>query len=321
MPAVGTNQLTALARHYILPQVTDNAYLKNNALLYRMIRGNKRMLQGGTQIEVPMMYRRFGGGSGTYRGYELLNTVPQDTIKNSFVEWKQHYASFAVDGLTLIRADSPLAIANHLNIQSQQMFMEMAENLAVGIYSNGITDPKDIDGLRAIVEDGNTYAGFNRAVETWFQAKLDSATTTLTLSKMHGLFSDATIGATHPTIWFGNGVNYNRLYALMVNPTAGYQVQYTREPGGSDELLAQAGFTNLMMENVPFVRDDQALDPDIYALNENFFALVVSPRADFVLKEFKEPHNQDAYISTLVWAGNMICMNARAQARFDALNA
>lgn len=317
MAAVGQDQLTSLARHYILPQVTDNAYLKNNALLYRLIRSGKRMVQGGTQIEVPMMYRRFQGG-GTYRGYDLLNTVPQDTIKNGYVDWKQHYASFAVDGLTLIRADSPLAIANHLNIQGQQMFMEIGENLAAGIYSNGITDPKDIDGLRAIVEDGNTYAGINRAVDTWFQATMDSGAAALTLARMRGLFGNATLGGTHPTIWFGNGVNYNRLYALMTS-TTGYGVQFNREPGGHDEVLAQAGFTNLIFENVPFVRDDNASDADIYALNENFLSLVVSPRADFYLMDFQKPHNQDAYISTLVWAGNMICMNAKTQARFDAL--
>lgn len=319
MAAVGQDQLTSLARHYILPQVTDNAYLKNNALLYRLIRSGKRMVQGGTQIEVPMMYRRFQGG-GTYRGYDILNTQPQDTIKNGYVEWKQHYASFAVDGLTLIRADSPLAIANHLNIQGQQMFMEIGENLAAGIFSNGTTDPKDIDGLRAIIEDGNTYAGINRSTDTWFQATMDSATTTLTLAAMRGLFGNATVGGTHPTIWFGNGTNYNRLYALMTS-TTGYGVQYNREPGGHDEVLAQAGFTNLMFENVPFVRDDNAASTDIYCPNENFLSLVVSPRADFYLMDFQKPHNQDAYISTLVWAGNMICMNAKTQARFDALTA
>lgn len=317
MAAIGQDQLTSLARHYILPQVTDNAYLKNNALLYRLIRSNKRMVQGGTQIEVPMMYRRFSGG-GTYRGYEVMNTTPQDTIKNGYVEWKQHYASFAVDGLTLIRADSPLAIANHLKVQGDQMFMEIGENLAAGIYSNGTDDPKDIDGLRAIVEDGNTYAGLLRSANTWFQATLDSGTTALTIAKMHGLFSDCTVGGTHPTIWFGNGTNYNRLYALMTS-TTGYGVQFNREPGGHDEVLAQAGFTNILMENVPFVRDDNALSADIYALNENFLSLVVSPRADFYLMDFQKPHNQDAYISTLVWAGNMICMNANLQGRFDAL--
>lgn len=318
MAAIGSNMLTSVVRHHILPQVTDNVYLKNNALLYRLIRSNKRMVQGGTQIEIPLMYKRFTGGGGAYRGFDILNVAPQDTVKNAYVDWKQHYVTFAIDGLTLIKSDSPLAIANILKLNGDQMFMEMGENLAAGIFSDGLVDPKDIDGLQAICSNSNTYGGLNRATDTWWRATIDAATTTLALAKMRGLFGTATFGGTHPTIWFGSGTNYNRLYALNLS-TTGYGVQYTREPGGQDEILAQAGFTNLLFENVPFVRDDNAADTDIYALNENFLSLVVSPRADFYLSDFEKPTNQDAYISTLLWAGNLICMNAATQARFTAL--
>lgn len=320
MAAIGQEMLTSIARHHILPQVTDNAYLKNNAFLYRTIRSGKRMIQGGTQIEIPLMYKRFTNAGGTYRGFDLLNVSPQDTVKNAYVEWKQHYVTFAIDGLTLIKTDSPLAIANILTLLGEQMYMEMGENLAAGIFGNGTDDPKDIDGLGAIVGTSNVYAGLDRSSDTWWQSTVDSSTNTLTLATMRGLFGNATVGASHPTIWFGNGTNYNRLYALNLS-TSGYGVSYNREPGGHDELLAQAGFTNLMFENVPFVRDDNAASTDIFSLNENFLNLVVSPRADFYLSDFEKPVNQDAYISTLLWAGNMICMNAKTQAKFSALSA
>lgn len=319
MPAIGQDTLTSIARQYILPQVTDNVYLKNNALLYRLIRGNKRMIQGGTQIEMPLMYRRFNTG-GAYSGFDLMDVGPQDTTKSAYVNWKQQYVTFAVDGLSLIKADSPLAIANLLQLHGQQMYMEMGENLAASIYSDGVSNPKDIDGLAAIVSASNTYAGISRSTDTWWKATVDSTTNTLALDKMRGLFGSATFGGTHPTIWLGNGTNYNRLYALNLS-TTGYGVQYNREPGGADEVLAQAGFTNLLFENVPFVRDDNAPDSTIYALNENHLNLVVSPRADFYLKDFTQPTNQDAFISTLLWAGNLMCTNARVQAAFTALTA
>lgn len=322
MAAIGQDTLTSIARHYILPQVTDNAYLKNNALLYRLIRGNKRYVQGGTQIEIPLMYKRFSGVGGTYRGFEVLNTAPQDTVKNAYVEWKQHYTSFAIDGLTLIKTDSPLAIANIINMQGQQMYMEMGENLAAGIFSNGTTDPKDIDGLAAIIGTTNNYAGIDRSLtaNAFWRSVVDSATATLAFTAMRGLFGNATYGASHPTIWFGNGVNYNRLYALNTS-TTGYAIHQNREPGGHDELLAQAGFTNLLFENVPFIRDDNMANTTIYALNENFLALVVSPRADFYLRDFEQPTGQDGYVTYLLWAGNMICMNSRAQAALTNLSA
>lgn len=320
MPAIGKDTMSSLVRHFILPQVTDNAYTTNNALLYRMIRGNKRTIQGGRQIEAPLLYKKFSVG-GTYRGFEVLDTAPQDNVKNAFWDWKQHYVSFAIDGLSLIQSDTSLAIANLINLNGQQMYMEMAENLALGVTTgDGVVDPKDIDGLPAIVSDTNTYAGIDRTVDTWWKATIDSATTTLDLDLMRSLMGDATVGASHPTIWFGNSTNYNRLYALNLS-TTGYGVRYIREPGGSDEVLAQAGFTNLIFENIPFVRDDNFPDARIYALNENFIQLVVSPRADFYLSDVKEPPNQDSFIWTLFWAGNVIVMNSKSQAAFTGLTA
>jgi len=317
MPAIGADTLTSIARQYILPQITDNVYTKNNALLYRLIRGNKRVIQGGTQIEMPLLYKRFNTG-GTYRGFDLLTTAPQDTVRNAYVEWKQHYVSFAIDGLTLIKTDSPLAIANIINMLGQQMYMEMGENLAAGIWSNG-TDPKDIDGLGVILSATNTYGGISRTANPWWQATLDSSSTTLSFALMRGLFGDATYGASHPTIWFGNGDAYNAIYALNLDVSTGYGVHYNREPGGHDEVLAQAGFTNLLFENVPVVRDDNCPDKYLVALNENYLALAVSPRADFYLRDFEQPTNQDAFVSTLLWAGNLMCMNSRAQAAFTNL--
>lgn len=311
--------LNSIVRHYILPQVTDNVYVKNNALLYRLIRSNKRMVQGGTQIEIPLMYKRFSVG-GTYRGFDLLNTAPQDTIKNAFLDWKQHYVTFAVDGLTLLKADSPLAIANLLNLLGQQMYMEMAENLSAGVVlGDGTTDPKDIDGLPAIISASNIYGGLDRTTETWWRAFINATATPLTFTLLRGLISGGTQGAEHATLLLGNGTNYNRLYALMTS-TTGYGVQTNRGPEAHDEVMAQAGFTNVLFENIPFIREEGMPDARVYAPNENFLSLVVSPRGDFYLEDFQKPWNQDAYVSQLTWAGNMICMNARTQAAATALN-
>jgi hypothetical protein len=316
---IGTDMMSALVRHYVMPQVTDNVYVKNNALLFRMIRSGKRVIQGGTHIEVPVLYRRFTTG-GPYRGYDIIDVAPQDTVRNVYIDWKQHSVPFAVSELDLIKADSPLAIANLLTLLGQQSYMEMGENLSFGlVQGDGLTNVKEIDGMVAVLDDSNNYAGIDRSTNAWWQATIDSGTNALTLAAMHSLFSDTTLGASHPTIWFGNGVNYNRLYALNLS-TTGYGVRYNREPGGHDEVLAQAGFTNLLFENVPFVRDDTMSDTDIAALNENFLALCVSQRADFYMHDFQKPVNQNAYISNLDWAGNLMCMNSRAQGAFTALS-
>src|SRR5271163_3512699 len=95
---IGTNMVTALSRRYIEPDITDNVY-NSNALFYRLNASNRKSVQGGTQIEVPLMYSAMNA-HGFYQGYELLNTAPSDTIQNAAFNWKQCYCVVSVDGLT-----------------------------------------------------------------------------------------------------------------------------------------------------------------------------------------------------------------------------
>ena len=317
--AIGQDTLTSLVRHYILPQITDNAYLHNNALLYRLIRGNKRMQQGGTHIEMPVLTPGQTTG-GTFSGYDVLNTGQIDRVRNARLDWKQYYVSYSIDQSTLLRADGNLAIANLLQHNGQIATMDLSDRLGSGIFADGVADPKGMDGLGAILSASNTYAGIDRTANTWWKASIDSSNTTLTLPLMQGLFQSATIGGTHPTIWFSGQKNYNRLYALNTSAT-GYGVSYNRDPGGHDEVLAQAGFTNLLFENVPVVLDSRIPDTNLLALNENFLEIFVSPKGDFRVEPFQKPHNQLVYVSTIHWAGNMACTSPRTQAAFTALTA
>lgn len=320
MAAIGINTLTALTNRYIVPEITDNVYTNSNALLYRLIRGNKRIVTGGTQIEIPLMYRKFNGAGGSFRGLDVLPTAMQDTIKNGYVDWKQKYASMAVDTLTLIKTDSPLSIANYVQLQGQQMQMEMADILGAGIFESGTEDDgKALDGLGAIISNSNTYAGINRTNETWWQAQIDSSTSALSFDKMRGMTTACQQGAYGPSIWLMDKVQYNKFYGLGTS-TTGYGIRQERSPAGHDEILFQAGFTNLMYENVPVVREDRLGSSKVLALTEEFLDLYVSPRGDFILNPWQKPHNQEAYVSTLTWAGNLGCRNSRTQGAFTNLS-
>src|SRR5690606_41380535 len=110
----------------------------------------------------------------------------------------------------------------------------------------------------------------------WCRATLVWSSTTHSFAVMRDLFADATYGASHPTIWFGNGDAYNAIYALNLDVSTGYGIQYNREHGGHDEVLAQAGFTNLLFESVPVVRYDNRPDTYLVARTEPSLALVRS---------------------------------------------
>lgn len=159
---VGTDVITSLSRRYVMPRVIDNFY-QSSPVFFRLNRA-RRVIPGGTQLEIPAMYKGLVGG-GPYSGYDVISTSPSDTVKNLAFDWKQHEVPVVVDRLSLIRANSPDAIVNLLDFNFAQAEMEIAENLSVGLWSDG-TNAKDIDGLEAAVDDGgvaSTYGGLTRS--------------------------------------------------------------------------------------------------------------------------------------------------------------
>jgi hypothetical protein len=319
---IGADTLTALSRRHIMPMIVDNVY-NSNPIFFRLYKANKRIIQGGTQIEVPLMYRRFTAG-GPYQGYDTLTVAPEDTVKNGAWDWKQHYVTVAVDGLTLIKTDSPDSVANYLKFYFAQAEMEMAENLANGLWSDG-TNPKEIDGLEAAVDDGGvatTYAGLTRSTNTFLNAQDDSTTGTLTATALQSLFGNVAEGGRHPTVIGSRQEQYNRFWALNA-----LNQDFPSQPAGSDVQLASAGFTNQLFNGVPWVVDSHVFDgPNasnsaIVMLNEDYIYMAVSPRADFYLTPFQEPVNQDAMVAKMLWAGNLIVPNTQRQGKMSNVSA
>lgn len=320
---IGVNDVTAIARHFIMPTLVDNVY-NGNPVWFRMNQSKKKQIQGGTQLEVPLMYARFGNG-GPYSGYDVLNTTPPDTVKNAAFDWKQHYVTVAIDGLTMIKTDSPDAIANFVEMYFAQAEMEMAENLGVGLWSDGTTNTKDVDGLKGAIDDSSvlgTYGGIARASNTWWKSQVDSTTTTLALTPLNAMFMNCSNGGRHPSLIASRREQYNRFWNLNV-----INQQFVTQAAGHDEQLASAGFTNQLFNGVPWVVDPHVFDgPNtsnsaITFLNEDYFWWGVSPRADFYLEDFQTPIQQDAMVAKLLWAGNLMVTNVSRQGKMTAIAA
>ena len=317
---IGTNTVTALSRRLILPRIVDNVY-NSNVLFYRWYHANKFVQQGGTQIEQPLMYTRMAAG-GSYSGYQLLNVTPSDTVQNAAFPWAQYYSPVTIDGLTLLRADSPIAIADFVATQFKQSEMDLSDLLGTGLWSDG-ANANDIQGVRLAVDNGtisSSYGAINHSGNTWWNAQIDSTTTTMTLLALQSLFGSCTQGGRAPTIIFSTQANYNRYWNLNLSPQ-----QFPVQPGGKDMQLAQAGFENLLFNGVPWLVDSHipttGTEGNIFFLNEDYIQIVTAARADFHLQDFQTPVNQDAMTALLIWAGQLVFSNIQRQGKFTAITA
>lgn len=320
--AIGENVVTAISRHFILPKITDNVY-GSNVLFFRLNAANKKLIRGGTHLEVPLMYDEMSGG-GPYSGFDQLDTTPSDTVKNAAFPWRQYYQTVSVDGLTMLKTDSEMAIANFIELQFQQAEMQMAHWLGKGIWSDG-TVPKAIDGLEAAIDDSTvapTYGGLSRASNEFWKSQVDTSTTTLSLPALNAMMGACASGGQHTTLIVSRRGQYDRFWNLNVG-----NQDYPVGPGLVNDQLAQAGFDNMTFNGRPWVVDDNVFDgPDaddsaIVFLNERFIHFAVASRADFYLEDFVIPHNQDAMTAKLLWAGNVMFSNVARQGKMTAVNA
>src|ERR1700722_278801 len=196
---IGTNTVTAISRRLILPKITDNVYL-SNPLFFRWNRANKILERGGYQIEVPLMYTKMAAG-GVYSGYQILNVAPTDSIQNGALPWAQHYVPVTVDGLTQLRAASDQAIVDYLATQFKQAEMDIADQLGYALWSGG-TNPIEVAGLYEVVDNGtvqSSYAGISHSTNAWWNAQIDSTTTTMSVNALNSIFGSATVGGRSPT--------------------------------------------------------------------------------------------------------------------------
>lgn len=323
MPSIiGTDAVSALSRHLVMPVITDQVY-GSNALWYRWNRGNKRQYQGGQHIEAPMIVDTWANG-GTYQGYQVLDTAPNETEKNAGWDWKQHYVPVSFDARTLVRMNTPLAAANIVQLRWEQARMAMADNLGDGLWSAG-TDSLDLDGIQTMIDDGGvaaTYGGLTRASNTYLNSVDDSSTATLSWSTLQTMRSNCNQGAHFPSIIVSRKEQYNRFLAL-----GAAQQRYNIGPSGHDEQLLSAGFTNACFEGVPWIVDDKCPDgPDasnssIFFIDEEPIDIVIAGDRDFYMRDFMVPHDQDAMVGFLFWMGNVINRRPKTSGVFRAIAA
>jgi hypothetical protein len=314
---VGTNEITSLSRRFLMPTIYDNIY-GSNPTFFRLNAMNKKIVQGGYQFEIPVIYQRMAAG-GFYSGYDLLDVSPSDTAKNAAFDWRQAEVPISVSGLDLIRADHPDAVVNFLSFQFENAQMEMAEILGAGCW-NTDTSPghKNIDGIPYAVDNtsGVTYGGLLRSSNTWWQSTLDTtsgsaSSVAVTLLNLQTMFGTVTSGGRHPTIIISTQAGYNKYWNLNTSSQS-----FPVQPQGQDEQLAQSGFTNMLFNGVPWLVDSHVPANNIFFLNEDYMYLLVNPRADLDLREFREPVQQDAMTALLLWAGNLVFTNVARQGKF-----
>jgi hypothetical protein len=304
--ALTYDQITAITEKKFIPKLVDNIF--NSNVLLKKLKAKEKLQSGGDKVLVPLAYAQTSA-SGWYQGSETLDTTDNEQITSAEFEWKQLYANISITRRDELRNSGDAAIINFVKSKVQIAEKTIRDKLSTAIYNVG-TDAKQIQGLRLLLSASNTYGGIDQSTYTWWQAQVDSTTTTLTLSAMQSMYGDCGEGTEYPDLIIGDQDMFDRYHALL-----------TPQQRFADEDTAKGGFKSLMFNGAPVVVDASAPSGDMMFLNMEYLDLYPHKDENFRMEAFTKPINQNIKSSKVFWMGVLAASNARRFGILDAITA
>lgn len=326
--------VTTITQDKFVPKVVDNI-LRGNVLCMRFLGQNSRPWGSGHILNVPIKYQKSTSG-GSYAGFDTLSTTQMNTRVLATFSPTQNYFSVVISGIQQAVNKGDAAVLDLLATEMASVADDMADGLGTQLYSDGTgNSSKDITGLDAAVDDGNTTAswgGLNGSTTytTWVST-LTSNTGGITIANLASAYNSAKVGndlptliVTTPTIWttyeglLQATINYHtqvqgypKMTAFGINRTAG-----TGQTG-------DVGFDTLFFRGVPLVADEKCTATRLYMLNEKhlWFARLDHPKYPaggnqfgFAWTGLKDPTNQDASVGQFLLYGQLVGDSRRTHA-------
>ena len=306
--ALSYNQINAITEKKFIPKLYDNVFLGNPILNRAKSKGWYSKIDGGDKVIIPLEYAELAA-SGWYTGAETLDNTDNETITGAEYDWKQVYVSIAISRRDELRNSGDSQKIDFVKSKIKTAEKTIKKKLSAGIYSAG-TDAKEIVGLRVHVKTDQSPGGISQTDNSWWQAQVDSTTTTLTLPAMQTLFNDCSEDDEKPSVLVSNKTLFNSYWGLL-QPHQRFV----------DKNTADAGFTSLMFNGTPYVCDSNAPANHLYMLNENHLHFKVHKEEDLKFEPFAKPINQNVKVAHIFWFGIFGSSNNRFHGAFTAATA
>src|SRR5574343_661327 len=114
-----------------------------------------RMVNGGERIRVPLMYGK-NTTVGSYTGYDVLDTTPQDGITTAFFDWRQIAGSVSISGLEELKNRGENAIKTLLETKVMQLEMSMRDELDQQLIGKTISSGAFVAGTGPTASQSGT---------------------------------------------------------------------------------------------------------------------------------------------------------------------
>jgi hypothetical protein len=302
------DQLSAITKKHYVPKLVDSIFDSDPLLKRYKDKGNYKKIGGGTSVMMPLNYA-LTTAAGWYSGADTLSTTDNDQITAAEYQWKQAYANISIVRSDELQNMGDARVLDLVKSKVQIAEKTLADYIQGGLYHSGST-AKSIVGTALFLSASNTVGGISQTTYSWWQAQVDSATTTLSLSAMQEVWNDCTINNSQPTVLMATRANYNRYYALL-----------TPQQRFVDGETAKGGFQNLLFNGAPMIVGPKVPSGHIQFLNEEHLKLFVHKDEDMRFEDFQKPVNQNVKVAKVYWMGAHGTDNCRMLGALTAISA
>ena len=328
MPALG-NFVTSVTREKFLPAVVDNVF--DGIPLFMRLIGKARPWSGGYRLNLPTeVTARTAGGS--FSGFDTLSTNQENVRANFTVDPSEYYWTVALSGIQKALNKGPEAVVDLLAAEFEGASRALRNSLAEDLFGDGTgNSSKALNGLVYQVDDATnvtTFQGLSRNTYTNLRATLTAQSGALSFTNLATDYDASQVGSDSPTL----GVTTPAVWSIierLTTPTQNMEIgkAYPRlAPAGAEApgIALNYGATFITYRGVPIISDDQCTAANLFLLNENHLFLYLidqdplfaeSSKEGFSWTGWKKSSNQNAIVSQLLFAGQLVGDSPRTMSR------
>jgi hypothetical protein len=312
------NKYYASWKNEIPKKMFDNISKRSPTMM--MLLGKKKdWSEGGDTIQPHLKYAH-ATNAGSYRGYDSLDITPQQTRTDAEFRMKQLYASLVYNGYEVAASKGPNAIFSMAEIAMKDAEDAMFNILATQVFSDGTGNGgKDLLGLAAAIDDGTNvanYAGIDRTTAAWWKSVYNGSVGAITLAKLRSPFRQASRGGmkNSPDYMVAGGDAWDFISSLTDST-----LQHNIPVNNVGKMFANMGFPFVNLFGVPLVYDEYCPADELYMLNSETTRLWVKPGLNMTPTEVVKPANMDARIGQILFGGELICTEPRANVHLKGI--
>ena len=287
-----------------LPKLEDNVFTARPLVFFLKQADQIRTIGGGTSIVLPLIYAQ-NTTAGSYQGYDVIPTTPQDGMSAAEYQWKEYAVSIAISGREEAINNSEQEVIDLLEAKVMQAEETVLEQMDSMFFGDGTGNGgKNFNGLsNLIAQNASVVGGIDPVAQTWWQSNIDSVAEVLTKAKMETMYNTASVGNDKPNVVLTTQTLYEKYNSLLQD-----NLRYT------DTRTADAGFENLMFHGAPVTYDTYCTATRMYMLNSKYIRLTGHKDVWFKPTPFVRPENQNARYSQILLMGELGVSNRKRHA-------